>query len=421
MASTPVAPTGARRNVAGTTASHVSFSPTTSQAYGLPSTPPPPLPLESSDAGLHTMSKRGLASITAPSGRGSGQGPFLPAKSPGRALWGIQQTAQDLKVALQRIDPEACEHNPDRALLTGMATLLHAANQLQVNAKANVERLFSKAATVLDKTPKHKDPRNGLKGQLIRTGELAKEATELLEGHKRALEMHREIMHSRYADLALMNTILEGTVADEGTRSLTKSAPLSPPTPRSRSALSPPPAQLAPTAADRWKKVATVTHVAISLSPSSPRSTSTSTSVAPWSGEEDSVLLALLTTHGLHRWAEVAKMFPAELRRRGRAPPSTARVSGVCQARYEQLLNAFLSIGSVPGIRKTSDILLAARKSARDAEAVMNECAGTLTRARSELSMASVRQMRLVEKVTTAAYAPAHAYERAIIWRAHSL
>jgi hypothetical protein len=310
-----------------------------------------------------------------------------------------------------RIDPRCCEQS-ERALLHGLGVLLEAARQTQDSAKTNLERLNkSPDSKSVDATPKHKDPRIVLKDQLTRTAEIAKETHSILDGHRETLEMHRNAMYSRWTDLDLVHRILEKTVGDESSHGLTKSSPrLSARSPTSPSSMSTPlnspqPSITSSTASSRWRTLSHVTRVAMSPSKRSTTSFSAKAAVAgstktPWSSEEDSALLDLLEEHGLHRWQVVAEELPAELAKRNKAPPSIPRVSGVCQARWETLLSAYMSIGSgaVPGIRKTSDMLLAARKAARDAEMAMNESAGILTRARSELSLASVQAQRMLQK-----------------------
>ena len=120
-------------------------------------------------------------------------------------------------------------------------------------------------------------------------------------------------------------------------------------------------------------------------------------SAVPWTPNEDLILIALVKRDGLHKWPNVAndlpdylmRAFPEEAKKlnlEGRAP----RTSGLCKARWETLLNAYLSVAGVSGVRKTSDLLLAARKSSRDAENIMNEVAGRLNEAKSRLALAGV-------------------------------
>ena len=155
----------------------------------------------------------------------------MPAQSSARALWGVQQAASDLRSSLMRIDPNSCDQHPDRALLHGLGILLQVAEQTHDGAKANMTRLIGKtSAHSSDGTPRHKDPRVTLREQLTRTADLAKKTYGILDGHRKALESHRNAMHLRFSDLELVHRILEKTVEDESTHGLSKSAPCKPST-----------------------------------------------------------------------------------------------------------------------------------------------------------------------------------------------
>ena len=64
-------------------------------------------------------------------------------------------------------------------------------------------------------------------------------------------------------------------------------------------------------------------------------------------------------------------------------------------------MRCYLSSESVLGVRKTSDMLLSSRKAIRNAEEAMNATAGILTRAKSELSIATVKMQRLSTQAAT--------------------
>lgn len=114
---------------------------------------------------------------------------------------------------------------------------------------------------------------------------------------------------------------------------------------------------------------------------SSARAAVAGSVVAPWSREDDRALMGRIAELGL-RWGPVAESIEG-------------RTSGQCKERWEQLLNE--QLGS-EGCRTVSSMLLAARKSGRDAEALMNQVAGQLTRAKSDLQRVSVVAQKAAAK-----------------------
>jgi hypothetical protein len=128
-------------------------------------------------------------------------------------------------------------------------------------------------------------------------------------------------------------------------------------------------------------------------------------SSVPWTPNEDLVLIALVRRDGLHRWPRVAedfhamlvRSFPDEAKHLHFEARAHARASGLCKARWETLLNAYLSVAGVAGVNKTSDLLLAARKASRLAELSMNEVAGRLNDAKSKLSLAGVMSRQVLD------------------------
>ena len=155
-------------------------------------------------------------------------------------------------------------------------------------------------------------------------------------------------------------------------------------------------------AAQRWANVRrVVTAVSAFSGPASPSKSfkpqfSAKMAVAvsapsPWSPHDDDALLELIQMHGLYRWAVVAEALTV---RNGHSH-SMPRTSHTCQQRWETVLNVCLSVEAAPALRKTSDILLSCRKGMRNAEQIMNEAAGVLMRAKSELQLANARSIRL--------------------------
>jgi hypothetical protein len=143
---------------------------------------------------------------------------------------------------------------------------------------------------------------------------------------------------------------------------------------------------------------------ASTIAPSSPRmgqsaSFSTHAAVAgsssmPWSDEEDFVLIGLIKRHGIpidggrgrdRRWTIIAAAL--ERRHANESAPMVPRTSGMCQARWETLLNAYLSVHGVASVKTSSELLFAARKSSRNAELAMDEAASKLSRAKSQLAV----------------------------------
>ena len=379
----------------------------------LPPTPPPPVatPRPVSHAALFNASR-------SPNGRGgSGQGPFKPSASHRRALFGVIQAGHDIRSALGRIDPEFSDGtHKERALLAGMEILLCAAEQTMKSAQNNLGSLGKKTSLppTMERTPKYNDPRSVIKDQLKRMYRIAKDAHGSLAHLSATLHDRRDELYARLVDLALVNDILVQTVDEEQSHSLTKSAVRSPDAERpwaARMACKPACTTSEGTftpeqpSALRWKKLLGASNAVEAFKVRTPegkvrpefnaRIAVAASTPSPWSGEEDTVLLSLLVTHGLNRWPKVAEEVPREMMQRYQKVSAMPRLPGTCRSRWETIINVFLSNESAPGIKRTSEILTAARKALRDTEAVMNECAGVLTRARSELQLASVRAQKL--------------------------
>ena len=367
-------------------------------------TPPPPAPVAvgPSSPGSHSLSSPGLSSpgLSSP-GRGgggigyrrTGQGPFKPNISHERAIFGVKQASQDVQAALFRIDPESNERDPERALLSGMGILLEAAGQIYTNAQNNLKKVTNSPSRKAERTVRHKDPRINLRTQLQRVAALAKEGYFALEGHDTTLHSHRDLLRDRYEQLQMMGMIVQSAVDAQKTKGLTKSAPAPRPSIKEAMIKS---ASASPGAASAETPSASpsaATDPSPSESPAlKPKPTRANQSalgaaaaaaMQPWSAADDVALLGIIQVQGLHQWPAVA----AELKKI--SDDKYVRSPGACQSRWESLLNVFLSSEIVSGIRKTSDMLLACRKASRDAEAVMNEVAGMLNRAKSDLATAT--------------------------------
>jgi hypothetical protein len=117
----------------------------------------------------------------------TGQGPFKPSHSWRRALFGIEKAIRDLQLYVGRIDPEASsdESTSDRALLAGIELVIRGAKQMEDSAKVSLGRLKGPKAgsggSTVGGTPVHKDPRNGMREQLMRCQREAHEAALALE------------------------------------------------------------------------------------------------------------------------------------------------------------------------------------------------------------------------------------------------
>ena len=365
----------------------------------------------------------------------TGQGPFKHSKSAERALFGVMQAVHDLKLALGRIDHTVADldgvrRGNDRALLAGLEVLLAASVRVSHEAKRHLGNLSEAGAALgsgsgggggggsgsltprsrggaAERTPKHKDPRIGLKDTLVETDRLAHAVHADLKFHDTALRNHVIYLSTRLADMEDLYDILRHDVDDQK-NTLSRSAPSSP---RPTGGL---------TAKQRLESYGTAAPNQLA-SPSSVASSpskatqgfsarvavagSISTSV-PWIPCEDLALIALVKQHGLHRWPTIADELPGHLvstypeeAKKLNLDTRAPRTYGLCKDRWETLLNAYLSVAGVSGVRKTSDMLLAARKASRDAEGIMNEVAARLNDAKSKLSLAGVRASQLVTQV----------------------
>lgn len=222
---------------------------------------------------------------------------------------------------------------------------------------------------------KPNDPRQLIKSELERTRLVAREAQATLEAQEAALESIREALFARLDDLARAHRILSHALDASATQALTKAtakdAPPSPP-----------------------KPAASASTAGAAASPSRAAASS-------WSPGEDSTLLTLLEQYGLTRWPAVAEALHAELQRTRIAAASLqfgARPSITVRRRWETLLAVFLSCETAPGLRKTSELVLAAHRAVRVGEKAMNESASVLTRAKSVLSLATVQSRKLQEQ-----------------------
>jgi len=117
-----------------------------------------------------------------------------------------------------------------------------------------------------------------------------------------------------------------------------------------------------------------------------------------WTKEEDRALLELVQMFGLPlrekesiKWARIAAGLALHSGRMHAYP----RGRSACQQRWETLLSVCLSTEEALGLKKTQDMLFACRKSVRNAEEIMNEAAGVLMRAKSEMQVATARSIRL--------------------------
>lgn len=111
------------------------------------------------------------------------------------------------------------------------------------------------------------------------------------------------------------------------------------------------------------------------------------------------MLIELIKKHGLHKWVTVADQLAAQLAAAHHATseaPRASRPPAVCEARWHTLLDAHLSVAGTSGVKRTAELLDAARKASRVAEGAMNDAAGRLTRAKSQLSVASMAAQKLL-------------------------
>lgn len=369
--------------------------------------------------------------------RGAGQGPFKHSQSAEHALFTVRKAGEEVQLALGRIDHNAADldgvrRGNERALLAGLEVLIAAAVSTEDNARKNLAQLNGTSKTVCERTPKHRDPRTGLRDTLASIAKLARALQSDLLYHQSQLKLHVVKLDARLAELEQVFLILHTAVGDLKHASLTKSAVLASPMASPRAGSAPatprggtrssafaavataavaasrvsaaasggdPNAPSSPEARARWAKLQAVMSLTANASPTkptqSPRAAVAGSTNVPWSAEEDFVLIELIKAHGLSRWPVVAEQLPTALARRSfdSRPP---RTSGLCKARWETLLNAYLSVERCANVPRSADLLLAARKASREAETAMNETAGRLTDAQSKLSIATMASQRQV-------------------------
>ena len=386
-----------------------------------PGTAPPALDVQTPRSPTGFQTPRTPRSGGQPSylSRSSGQGPFKPSTSTERAIFGLRQAVDQVRLALGRIDPEAADldgtvRGNNQALLAGIRLLIDTAQRMEENAKKYLGNLEGKGVTATLKTPKHKDPRGGLKSQLQSVVKVARVLLGDLLRHESVLVSHCAQLSQRLGDLEVVWQILTSAVDAESFNSLTKSAPRSPrvggtsvASAAELSTTEPPPAfASSPGARKRWARLHRVLQIAgpmrSTAAASSTAGFSARTAVAgpnctaPWSPEEDFCLIELVKANGLHRWSLVSDGLTAHLQSSKLGSSSRPpRTSGVCKARWESLLHAYLSVANASNVRRTAELLNAARKAGRDAETIMNEAAGRLTESRSALSLAAVAAQQL--------------------------
>ena len=346
--------------------------------------------------------------------RGQGQGPFKNSNSVHHALSGVLKVAEEIKLALGRMDPNQADldgirRGNDRALLGGLDVLIAAAIDAEANATKHLKQLKSGGTPAVGgPTPKHRDPRLGLKEQLSSTAKLARTVLSDLTRHQKALQWHVDNLKLRLKDLDIVYQILARAVDDSANKTLTRttSPPKSPrgtfkdfkaaggpsaaavaaaasfgtrsapSTPRggiharsttaTPTAAAPEPSGIGgailgalglspkPDPAAAATPTVDVSDPTSSSPPKSPRSgpafsarvaVAGSGTAAPWSPEEDFVLIELIKLHGLSRWAVIAESLPDALAKKSTEskPP---RTSGLCKERWETMLNAYLSVKS---------------------------------------------------------------------------
>jgi hypothetical protein len=161
----------------------------------------------------------------------TGQGPFKHSQSSERARFGVRKVAEEIKLALGRIDHHAADldgvrRGNDRALLAGLEVLIKAAR--------DSERQATKHLTHLKAVGPHRDPRTALRDSLASTAKLARAVLGDLEQHQAILQQHVVLLSSRLDDLEVVYVILQRAVDDQAQHSLTRSA--NPASPRPHSA-----------------------------------------------------------------------------------------------------------------------------------------------------------------------------------------
>ena len=168
--------------------------------------------------------------------RGQGQGPFKNSNSVHHALSGVLKVAEEIKLALGRMDPNQADldgirRGNDRALLGGLDVLIAAAIDAEANATKHLKQLKSGGTPAVGgPTPKHRDPHLGLKEQLSSTAKLARTVLSDLTRHQKALQWHVDNLKLRLKDLDIVYQILARAVDDSANKTLTRttSPPKSP-------------------------------------------------------------------------------------------------------------------------------------------------------------------------------------------------
>jgi hypothetical protein len=118
----------------------------------------------------------------------TGQGPFKHSQSVERALFGVEQTETEMKLALGRIDPDAADidgqtRGNDRALMAGLAVLLDAAERAEIDSKRHHQQFSKQSASVARERVNittemdgriRKDPRLEMRDTLFSTSKMAR-------------------------------------------------------------------------------------------------------------------------------------------------------------------------------------------------------------------------------------------------------
>ena len=160
--------------------------------------------------------------------RKTGQGPFGINISVDRANFGCLGIANDVRAALGRLDATFADTDDEanRALISGVETLLDAADRAAKGAKDRLKNLgFVLPGTDL----KHREKRGGLgnpkfmlKDQLTRSYSQAKEVHEELSYQHMTLSARRDELYERQEWLCLLHEILTSSQAERATRGLSK-------------------------------------------------------------------------------------------------------------------------------------------------------------------------------------------------------
>ena len=139
--------------------------------------------------------------------RGAGQGPFKHTQSVEHALLGVRKAAEEIQLALGRIDHNAADldgvrRGNERALLAGLEVLITAAHSTEERARQHLSQLKSGGAPdSASKTVKHRDPRKGIKDILVASAKLANTLRADLQHHQAVLLSHVAHLEQRFADL----------------------------------------------------------------------------------------------------------------------------------------------------------------------------------------------------------------------------